>query len=81
MKIPRDISADKLIKSLIKFGYSVTRQKGSHIRLTIKVDNKTHHLTIPNHNPIKIGTLNNIINDISEFHKMEKQNVISIIIN
>jgi predicted RNA binding protein YcfA (HicA-like mRNA interferase family) len=77
LKVPRDISADKLVKALIKLGYSITRQKGSHIRLTIKVDNNTHHITIPNHNPIKIGTLNNILNDLSVFHKVEKKELIS----
>ena len=77
MKIPRDISAEKLIKSLKKFGYLITRQKGSHIRLTAELNGKTHHITIPNHNPIKIGTLNNIINDVSAFHRIAKDKVIS----
>ena len=81
MKIPRDISADKLIKSLNKLGYKITRQRGSHIRLTFELDNKKHNITIPNHNTIKIGTLNNIINDLSEFHKIEKQKIILIILN
>ncbi len=60
MKIPRDISAQELIKSLQKLGYSVTRQKGSHIRLTT-TSNGEHHLTIPNNNPRKLGTLSSII--------------------
>lgn len=34
MKIPRYLSGDKLIKLLKPFGYSITRQTGSHIRLT-----------------------------------------------
>ncbi|MBX2967390.1 MAG: type II toxin-antitoxin system HicA family toxin [Cyclobacteriaceae bacterium] len=34
MKLPRNISARELIKSLGKIGYEVTRQKGSHIRLS-----------------------------------------------
>ena len=81
MKVPRDVSADKLVKGLIKLGYSITRQKGSHIRLTLESDNKTHHITIPNHNPIKIGTLNNIINDLAAFHKIEKHEMISTLFN
>ncbi len=52
MKIPRDISSDDLIKNLKKIGYEVTRQKGSHIRLTSSKDNLNHHITVPNHNPI-----------------------------
>jgi predicted RNA binding protein YcfA (HicA-like mRNA interferase family) len=32
MRIPRDVSADQLVKALQKFGYFVSHQKGSHIR-------------------------------------------------
>jgi predicted RNA binding protein YcfA (HicA-like mRNA interferase family) len=76
MKVPRDISANKLIKMLSTLGYSQTRQVGSHIRLTLNKDNQSFHITIPNHNPIKIGTLNNILNDISAQVKISKQELI-----
>ena len=62
MKTPRNLSASDLIKILAKYGYEVTRQKGSHIRLV----NGTHHVTVPNHNPIKLGTLSSIISDVGE---------------
>jgi len=61
MKIPRDVSAQQLIRMLSKLGYSQTRQVGSHIRLTIIKERNSFHITIPNHNPIKIGTLNGIL--------------------
>ncbi len=64
MKLPRDINAAALIKALQKFGYAVSRQKGSHIRLTTTL-NGTHHITIPNHNPLKLGTLSSIINEVA----------------
>jgi len=38
MKVPRDIFAEQLIKSLTKLGYQITRQKGSHIRLTALIN-------------------------------------------
>ena len=76
MKVPRDISANMLIKMLSKFGYSQTRQVGSHIRLTLNKENQSFHITIPNHNPIKIGTLNNILNNISAQVKISKQELI-----
>ena len=65
MKLPRDESAETLIKKLEKVGYKITRQKGSHIRLTKKNDSKDHHITVPNHSPIKIGLLSKIYLDIS----------------
>ncbi|MEG3849790.1 type II toxin-antitoxin system HicA family toxin [Microcoleus sp. herbarium19] len=56
MKLPRDLSGEALVTALSKLGYVVDRQTGSHIRLTTK-ESGEHHLTIPNHSPIKIGTL------------------------
>ncbi len=72
MKLPRDISAAVLIKSLQQFGYSVSRQKGSHIRLTTEI-NGEHHITIPNHNPIKLGTLSGIVGDIAIHFNQSKE--------
>ena len=64
MKVPRDLSGEQLIKKLERLGYRVTRQTGSHIRLTC--DNPTqHHITIPNHDPLRLGTLNSILGDIA----------------
>ena len=65
MRIPRDLSGVKLIKSLKKFGYTKTRQTGSHIRLTKVSEEGEHHITIPNHSPLKIGTLSNILQEIA----------------
>ena len=65
MKIPRDLDYQEIIKVLAPFGYTVTRQTGSHIRLTT-VQNGEHHITIPAHRPVKIGTLNSIIVSIAE---------------
>lgn len=46
MKLPRDVSADRLIQTLEKLGYRVMRQKGSHIRL--RHDGPpVHLLTVP----------------------------------
>jgi predicted RNA binding protein YcfA (HicA-like mRNA interferase family) len=33
VKLPRGVSADRLIRALESFGYAVVRQKGSHVRL------------------------------------------------
>lgn len=77
MRLPRDISGEELVSKLRKLGYEITRQRGSHIRLTANVKNAQHHLTIPNHNPIKIGTLNNIVNELSKIHKISKDELIT----
>ena len=73
MKIPRDLDASELIKLLKSYGYIVTRQTGSHIRLTTIV-NSQHHITIPNHSPLKIGTLAAILTDIAfHFNKTKEE--------
>ncbi len=76
MKIPRDLSASDLIKLLNKFGFVPTRQTGSHIRLTSNF-NGQHHITIPNHDPLKLGTLNAILNDVAIYLGIEKSKLLS----
>ncbi len=52
MKLPRDLSGAELVKGLQKVGYTITRQKGSHIRLTTQ-RNGEHHITVPKHDPLR----------------------------
>lgn len=73
MKLPRNIGGEELARLLSKFGYNIIRQSGSHIRLTSNYSGKEHHITIPRHSPLKIGTLGAIIGDIAENLKIEKQ--------
>jgi len=75
MKLPRDFNAEQLIKLLAKTGYEVSRQTGSHIRLTAILHGQ-HHITIPNHNPIKIGTLNNILKEVAEHFNITKEDLL-----
>ena len=76
-KIPRDISGRDLSKLLNKYHYSITRQIGSHIRLASNIKGFTHSITIPDHETIKIGTLNNILKDIADYLKLEKTALIN----
>ena len=72
-KIPRDISGRELARLLDKYGYKIVRETGSHIRLVSIYKETEHKITIPDHQPIKIGTLNSILHDISEYLKISKQ--------
>jgi len=76
MKIPRDISSDNIIQSLKKYDYKVTRQTSSHIRLTSNLKGKKHNITIPKHKDLKVGTINNILNDISKYLEIDKESLI-----
>lgn len=75
MRLPRDLTADELIKGLRRLGYEISRQTGSHIRLT-RSGNPQHHLTIPNHSPLKIGTLNNILGELCDVLKIGKEELL-----
>ncbi len=59
MKTPRDLSGQELARALRAFGYEVSRQHGSHLRVTTQLGGE-HHEVISNHSPIKIGTLKSI---------------------
>jgi len=59
-----------------KHGYSITRQKGSHIRLKSDFMGYEHSITIPAHNPVKIGTLNKILTDVAAYLKIQKEMLI-----
>jgi len=75
-KIPRNLSGKSLIQKLKKLGYKPTRQVGSHIRLTSEI-NGIHHITIPDHSPLKIGTLSNILKDIAVHLEISKEELIN----
>ncbi|QEM05597.1 type II toxin-antitoxin system HicA family toxin [Mucilaginibacter sp. P25] len=76
-RAPRDVSGKDLIKVLLKYGYEVIRQTGSHIRLSITLNDGVKNITIPNHDPIKLGTLMAIINDVAEQLKINKEDIIN----
>lgn len=75
MRLPRDLTGQQLAKALAKLGYGIDRQTGSHLRLTTE-ENGVHHVTVPNHSPIKIGTLNAILKDIAEHFDISRDVVI-----
>ncbi len=75
MKLPRDVDARSLIKALAKLDYGVTRQTGSYIRLTCRSPT-VHSVTVPNHAPLKPGTLNAILGEVAAHHRIDKASMI-----
>lgn len=72
MRLPRDLSGGDLAQILLKLGYSITRQTGSHLRLTT-IEHGEHHITIPQHNPLRIGTLSAILADVATHFKLTRE--------
>jgi len=75
VRLPRDLSGRDLVKALGRVGYVVTRQTGSHIRLTVGGKDQ-HHVTIPNHSPLRIGTLSAILAEVSTHLKISRDQLI-----
>jgi len=75
MRIPRDLDGNDLANALRKYGYKITRQTGSHMRLTTQQGDE-HHITIPRHNPLRIGTLNSILKDVTEHLKIDRDELL-----
>ena len=71
MKLPRDLSGGELAQLLRQFGYEVVRQEGSHLRLTSSQRGFPHHITIPNHPELRIGTLRKIVRLVAEYLEVE----------
>jgi predicted RNA binding protein YcfA (HicA-like mRNA interferase family) len=72
LKLPRDVSGPQLAKLLRRHGYEVTRQTGSHIRLTSNIKGTEHHITIPAHDSLKVGTLSAILADIATYLEVDR---------
>jgi predicted RNA binding protein YcfA (HicA-like mRNA interferase family) len=65
VRIPRDVNGQLLAERLRRHGYALTRQTGSHMRLTRNSGGQQQHLTIPAHKPLRVGTLRQILKDVA----------------
>ena len=77
MKLPRDLSGAELIQLLCKhYGYRRVNQEGSHVIL--QTDSPRHHrLAVPDHNPLRVGTLNAILRAVSEVKGLPKEDILN----
>jgi predicted RNA binding protein YcfA (HicA-like mRNA interferase family) len=74
MRLPRDITGDDLAKALKVLEYECTRQTGSHMRLTTNLHGE-HHVTIPRHDPLRVGTLSGILGDIAAHFQTNRDDI------
>lgn len=73
MKIPRDLPGGQLASLLRQYGYETTRQTGSHLRLTSTTRGSEHHITIPRHRELRVGTLNAILSDVAAYLEVDRE--------
>ena len=75
MRLPRDLSGDELAGVLARLGYGMTRQTGSHLRVTTQREGE-HHVTIPRHSALRVGTLAAILNDVAAHVGMSREELL-----
>jgi predicted RNA binding protein YcfA (HicA-like mRNA interferase family) len=80
MRLPRDLSGRDLAKALRKLGYEIVRQTGSHMRLMTQ-RNGQHHITIPDHDPLRAGTLTAVLADVAQHHKLTREALSRLLFN
>ena len=76
MRLPRDLSGRDLIGLLRRYGYELNRQIGSHIRLRPNFRGYPHSVTVPDHDNLRLGTLNSILSDVAEYFATDRSQII-----
>lgn len=76
MRLPRDLSGAELVRRLARLGYGVTRQTGSHMRLTSHQGGE-HHVTVPRHDPLRVGTLAAILDAVAAHHRLDRDELLA----
>jgi predicted RNA binding protein YcfA (HicA-like mRNA interferase family) len=73
LKLPRDLSGDELASLLRRYGYEITRQTGSHLRLSTRFKGPEHHVTIPRHASLRVGTLAALLSDVARYLEFDRE--------
>ena len=73
MKVP-SLPYQQIVHALQRDGWTVVRQRGSHIRLQRRVGSEVLKITVPAHRPVKRSTLAHILKqarlDVNDFLKL-----------
>ncbi|HEY3824843.1 MAG TPA: type II toxin-antitoxin system HicA family toxin [Bryobacteraceae bacterium] len=77
MKIPRDISGERLAVTLCRrWHYSRVHQSGSHIILETE-DPSHQRIAVPDHDPLRIGTFHSILRAVSNHKGVAREAIIA----
>jgi predicted RNA binding protein YcfA (HicA-like mRNA interferase family) len=74
-KLPQ-VSGNQVVKLLESLGYKIVRQRGSHIRLNKATPLGEHNITVPAHTTLAKGTLADILNRISLWNNIPKEDLL-----
>lgn len=77
MRLPRAVSGETLVTLLRRaYGYTLLRQTGSHMRLVSDLMGYEHHVTVPRHRSVRVGTLDDILSDVASYLGISKDQVV-----
>jgi len=76
MKLPRDLSGEELAKHLCRrWEYRQVHQVGSHVILETSQPGH-QRIAIPEHHPLRVGTLNAILSAVAAHKGVTKEDVL-----
>ncbi len=76
MRLPRDASGRDLVQALCRdWGYHQVHQVGSHIILQTDAP-MSHRISVPDHSPLPIRTLNAILRGVARVKQVPKEDVL-----
>lgn len=79
MKLPRDLLGRELAQALCaRWGYVKVHQVGSHIILQTESP-KHHRLSVPDHKPLRIGTLNAILREVAAAKGVSREEILATV--
>jgi predicted RNA binding protein YcfA (HicA-like mRNA interferase family) len=73
------VSGEHLLKVLVRLGYEIIRQRGSHVRLKKLTAAGDHNITVPLHDELAKGTLNDILSQVSIWNGISEDALIEMI--
>jgi len=76
MKLPRDLSGEKMVKHLCRhWEYRQVHQVGSHVIL--ETNSPGHQrIAVPEHHPLRVGTLNAILAAVAGHKGVTKEEIL-----
>lgn len=76
MKLPRDLSGERLIRALAKsWDYRKVSQEGSHV--VLETDTPGHQrIVVPAHKSLRVGTLNAILRSVAAHKGVSKDDLL-----
>lgn len=70
------VSGHQIVELLESLGYRIARQRGSHIRLEKSTPLGEHNITVPAHRILAKGTLGDILNRVSLWNNIPKEELL-----